>query len=314
MGDLKSRAVLESRDVGVLDQRARLAAELGARALDPAESFLSGPAGALACELYRESIYWSLCSQRARRGELSTQPDPSSAGALGALWAELERAVPQPSDADLTEARVDFVERTFVDFAELGPAAQEESARRLARVAGSLLAASSTTRQEIDAVWFKRTLRLGAIALVAVAALVGLSMLGTWREASKDFAQGRPWRASSTYGVVGCRSPAQTCAESPSYFMHTQQEEGPWVEFDLGVPELVASVRIDNRKDCCAERAAPLVVELSTDKHRYTEVARRTDTFSTWKPEFEARPARYVRVRAVGRTILHLSRVKVLPP
>src|SRR5688572_6464040 len=295
MAELRQRAAREDGGVETLTQRARLSAEVAARALKPGDSFLKGRADALACELYRQSIHWSLKAQEVARCEQSSQSgvEPSRFG------AELESAV----GADLT--------RTFADFSMLSPAEQAESARRLGAAADALLGSAATTKREIDRVWLKRTVRMGVCMFAVVTGLGSWWALRSRMEESQDLALGRSWRASSELSGAGCRSPAQTCREGPDYFFHTQEEERPWLEIDLGAPQSVAAVRVVNRKDCCRERATPLAVEVATTPNRFREVARFVEPITDRTLEFGPVPARYVRVRAVEKTFLHLSPVRV---
>jgi len=53
------------------------------------------------------------------------------------------------------------------------------------------------------------------------------------------------------------------------------------------------------------------VVELSADGVVWGEVARRVEEFVTWEAAFPRRPARYVRIRALRATILHLGSVAI---
>ena len=107
-------------------------------------------------------------------------------------------------------------------------------------------------------------------------------------------------------------SPAQQCEESPDYFMHTQDEHDPWLEFDLGSAQRVSAVRVDNRTDCCSERTAPLVVEVSTDHQKWRAVARRDAVFSSWLGTFSPTDARWVRLRLDKQAPLHLTGVRIL--
>jgi hypothetical protein len=92
---------------------------------------------------------------------------------------------------------------------------------------------------------------------------------------------------------------------------HTETENDPWIEIDLGAPKKVIRVEVINRGDCCADRAVPLVAEVSTDRMKWAQVARREEPFGTWKASFPARVARYVRLRAARHTVLHLQGVVV---
>ena len=73
----------------------------------------------------------------------------------------------------------------------------------------------------------------------------------------------------------------------------------------------MSRVRVLNRDDCCAERAIPLVVEVSLDRHGWHEVARRKDQFEDWTAKFSPVSARYVRLRVPRRSILHLKSVRI---
>jgi hypothetical protein len=44
------------------------------------------------------------------------------------------------------------------------------------------------------------------------------------------------------------------------------------------------------------------------------QVARKDDSFESWKAEFDPVEARFVKLRASRRTILHFSQVQVLRP
>jgi hypothetical protein len=70
---------------------------------------------------------------------------------------------------------------------------------------------------------------------------------------------------------------------------------------------------VENRLDCCGERARPLVIEISSDRKKWTQVVRHDDFFTTWRASFPRVRARFVRVRVPGSGILHLSRVRILP-
>jgi hypothetical protein len=57
------------------------------------------------------------------------------------------------------------------------------------------------------------------------------------------------------------------------------------------------------------ERAAPLAVEVSSDGSSFVEVARIDAVFSTWKPHFARQTVRFLRLRALKTTWLHLGSV-----
>jgi len=75
----------------------------------------------------------------------------------------------------------------------------------------------------------------------------------------------------------------------------------------------LSAVLVENRIGCCEDRAVPLIVEVSTDNKRWQTVAKRSQSFNHWRAEFSRVDARWVRVTALRRTYLHLSRVRLMP-
>ena len=100
---------------------------------------------------------------------------------------------------------------------------------------------------------------------------------------------------------------------SATFFFHTANEAKPSVTFDLKGPKYVSAVFVENRRDCCAERAIPLVIEVSNDNKRFREVARQKDDFTTLAKRFSRVKARYVRLRVDKTSMLHLAAVRILP-
>jgi len=162
-----------------------------------------------------------------------------------------------------------------------------------------------------DRLWFERVLRLGSLALASVVLSVVLSWWAEASEAGRDLARGRAWRASSTYGSEGCKSPAQQCRSE--FFFSTKEQNEPWLQIDLGGERTFSEVRIFNRSDCCGERAVPLILEVRGGDAPFREIARQTEAFDTWVATFPALSARYIRLRVARRSYLHLKRVLVLP-
>jgi hypothetical protein len=126
-----------------------------------------------------------------------------------------------------------------------------------------------------------------------------------------DLSAGKPWVASSEYGEV-CHSPERRCTWLKSYFFHTREEQGPWLELDLLREQQISRVQVINRKDCCTERVAPLVLEVSSDRTHFREVMRKNEAFEEWQARFAPVRARWVRLRVARRSFLHLADVRVL--
>jgi hypothetical protein len=83
------------------------------------------------------------------------------------------------------------------------------------------------------------------------------------------------------------------------------------VQLDLGRTQSVHAVRVENRTNCCRERALPLVIELSVDAKSWKRVGYRRIMFDTYTQSFASENARYVRLRVDRRTTLHLRRISV---
>jgi hypothetical protein len=142
---------------------------------------------------------------------------------------------------------------------------------------------------------------LGVLVLFAVAA---------YRWLEPDLAEGKRWQASSAWGAFpGTGLMAGEAAIDGRF--HTNDEQDPWVRLDLGGAQRVHAVRIENRTNCCKERAIPLAIELSVDGTSWKVVGYRRVLFDTYTQQFAAQPARYVRLRVDRRSVLHLRRISV---
>jgi hypothetical protein len=124
---------------------------------------------------------------------------------------------------------------------------------------------------------------------------------------------GKPWHSSSSYpGFPG--SGVKVARPQEVAFFSTNDEVNPWWSIDLQAPQLLGSVTVVNRTDCCPDRAVPVVIEVSPDGQTWREVSRRTETFRTWSPSFKPTKARYLRLRALRRTLLHFKDVRIHAP
>jgi hypothetical protein len=109
-----------------------------------------------------------------------------------------------------------------------------------------------------------------------------------------------------------CHPLAHLCGDTETdIFFHTNSEPDPWIRYDLGASVRVHRVEVRNRTDFGAERAVPLVVELSDNDVIYREVGRQDDSFTELAVDFSRQQARYVRLRVPRVTPLHLERVAI---
>ncbi|HET7545153.1 MAG TPA: discoidin domain-containing protein [Polyangiaceae bacterium] len=286
-------------------QSARATAEVGRRVEESPEPF-EYRVDAILCDLYRQSIQ---CSLRALHGA----PEPAQAPVVPApVPAELLlKAVPDAETRRKIESAIQS--GSFESFEELPERESAALVVALRKVATSLISELETDKRAVEALWTQRFLRLGLVlGLLGTIALVTMKFLDG-AEQRRDLAAGANWRASSVYpGATGCRSPQQECNESPEFFFHTEEEQAPWIEFDLGSAQQISGARVDNRKDCCSERATPMVIEVSSDQHHWQRVARRDAAFTSWSAHFAPVQARWVRFRLEQRNALHLQHVRIL--
>ena len=121
----------------------------------------------------------------------------------------------------------------------------------------------------------QRWLRVALIAAAVCLLVVG----GLARLQGPDLAKGRPFRISTPWAGWATCVANEDCG---TLMFHTDVDNEPWVEIDLGAPKTVRRVDVVNRAKCCADRALPLAVELSTDQKSWTLVARRDQAFAVW--------------------------------
>ncbi|HWO11282.1 MAG TPA: discoidin domain-containing protein [Polyangiaceae bacterium] len=232
------------------------------------------------------------------------------------LW---QAAAPEKllQQANLTQAEIDEAKQqlsgcSFADYADLPAEDQLRWARKLRIVAEGLLYGIEVSSGRYSPPWLARGLRV-ALLLVLIAGLGwGAASVREWMVELDNIARGKPWTTSSIYTAFpGCRSPARKCVESPNFFFHTNEQQQPWWEMDLGTVQKFSSVKIKNREDCCSDRVAPLLLEVSLDGKNWKQIARKGDVFTTWTAGFSSVEARWIRLRLQKKGILHLAAVDV---
>jgi hypothetical protein len=146
-----------------------------------------------------------------------------------------------------------------------------------------------------------------SVVIVGVGMLLVVAAM-SWLE--PDLAEGKAWQASSAWGSFPATGAMSGEAPIDGRF-HTTEEDEPWFRLDLGAVKRVHAVRIENRTNCCRERALPLAIELSVDAKSWQVVGYRRVLFDTLTQHFLTREARYLRLRVDRRSVLHLRRVSV---
>lgn len=291
-------------------RRGWLALEVAKRTLDPPERFSGGTPDAVAWELSRQAVYWGVRAERL----LATGVDDPSVRLESMVEGARPRLIAAAgSESELSALEPALAGRTLAEQSELSSEEQSRSAHAMLRFARSLLMDLEAPRVRVDRLWFQRLYRCGGLLVLFALIAFGALKIRDQFLHQRDVAYMKPWRTSSVYtATTSCPSPRQQCAESPFFFFHTLEDERPWLEIDLEQKIKISAAVVENRQDCCADRAMPLAILVSNDRKSWREVVRRTDVFGTWSPKFSPVSARYVRVQVMKRGPLHLHRVSIL--
>ena len=284
---------------------ARASAELADRAYDPIEPLRSGSSLPFSLSLYREAAFWVLVAQEPQEPPWRTLAD-----ALDGADPDVIRYGAGDTEEGVAAVRRALQERSFVDTAFLPSAELALDALAARSFVHALLGKEEQAERQVARLWrqrWSRTLTAGIVVLLVIAvSLWGLRQ----RHRAPDLAAGRPWRTSSVYRGFSPQSRVVD-GNATSLAFHTDEEESPWWEVDLETDRPIREVDVTNRGDGFGDRAIPLVIELSRDHTEWSEVGRRTTTFAQWDQNVGGQLARYVRLRALKRTWLHLEGVAV---
>jgi hypothetical protein len=299
------RAAIErSPETRVLTERARDTALVADRLFDALEPVSAATGQALAADLYRQSVLWSLAA-RAPSHLREASPE--------ALWAATGARDLLAFPLDLNErGRVEHAIQTgdFRSLALLPESERQRLAGQLRTLSQSALDLASPGDKTVRQMLFQRFVRLFAFLLL-LSGVVALAVVAAAYIGQKpNLAAGKPWRVSSTWGE--CKPELRSCGSLRSrIFFHTLEDVQPWVEFDLLTPTTFSEVYVRNRSDSVPDRAVPLVVEVSDDAQTWRAVARQNETFRSWTASFQPVTARYVRLRVDRRSYLHLEVVEI---
>ncbi len=136
----------------------------------------------------------------------------------------------------------------------------------------------------------------------------------------ENYALKRRASASSFTEVGGLKfaSGAVDGIKNGGYGFHTQREDKPWWEVDLGMEIAIEKVVIYNRQDCCSERARMIQILLSSDGVNFENAYQHNGSIfggaKDKKPltvPLQFRRARFVRLQLNERNSLHLDEVEV---
>lgn len=156
---------------------------------------------------------------------------------------------------------------------------------------------------------------LTRVTVVAVVGLAGLALIvsAASRRAREwlfppDLGATAKWQISSTIRSDGSAGQG-TRSDGPCFF-HTDDQDHPWIQITLPKVAKVREIRIENREDCCQDRALPLNVQVP-DGNDWRLLCQRRSPFSTWKCHPPPTKTRVIRIEHAGHHALHLKRVSI---
>jgi hypothetical protein len=124
----------------------------------------------------------------------------------------------------------------------------------------------------------------------------------------RDLAAGKPWVTNST--AFGLPASGFGPSTSEPLFFHTGNINKPHVDIDLGADYTIRGIEVENRSDCCKERALPLDVKVLVGE-TWQLVAERRAYFTTWSYDITPVRARKIRFERPGSEVFHLKRISV---
>ena len=299
----RAREAAPSAELALALNRVDGLLELVELALEPPEPFHSGDPNDALMLLLSEAF-------RVAGGAHLGLPAGASTGAVVEAWGADALAAFVPADASLPDLVAWLGEGRAECMAGLSVTEADERialCRAFVRASVAHVGAARVAVRALESQRRKRPLA-AAVGLVVVAAM---AFVGARRAlAVPDLAAGKTYTASSAIGGF----PTSGIVNVPvdfELFVHTREEDSPWLRIDLGRMETFRSIEIANRADCCRDRAAPLLVQSSDNGETWNDLGQRTDEFSEWTLSFNPTTARYVRVSVPRRSFLHLARVSV---
>lgn len=291
-----------------LDPAAAAATKLGMAALREAERLAVSPEeAALASSLDRSAVRLFI---RARAIQLGLT---SAAGPLTPLSCP-EQLRPPAETLEPTGLPADWFDRYVVEDAGefLLPELSQTERRNLTaaltahawRLAGPLHEATRGTRTWL----WRRTRRLLLLATPLVV-LLG-SILHTALK-PHNWARGAKVSVIDEFPNPHTDPAGLVDGDQLEVGFHTTVRTNSWVVIDLGQVRSISRVEIFNRRDCCHERAVPLLVQGGLDEKTFVDWGSRQHSFTHWTLRLaQPQRVRFIRLERKGRNAFHLAEVE----
>lgn len=273
-----------------MDQ-ARALLDLGERVRDRVAAVMIGSADVTALLLFHKAGLTALSAYQT--------PSQSTESA----WREvLPKILTTVTLSEAARLRADqlFPQELPLDPA-LAPAQVQSDVELLHQLVSALIMGLEGGEREVSLLRWLRVLRLGTLTVLVSAILVGAGFGIAKLTAATNVLAGIAPQTSSAFPVD---------LSSIGLAFHTLSEQDPWALYDLGAVKSLSDIEVQNRGEGLADRAIPLVVEVSLDNQKWSQVARRDEAFERWKPSFGPVGARYLKLTVKKVTYFHLVSVK----
>ena len=273
--------------------RARALAAGGLRSPEEA-----GPA----ISLLREAVALAVTALLVFRG----QHDAETPLSAGEAWQRLETET-LPVERALLEPLMASTDTLAPDRLET------RDALRLRAALEGLLAwlFRQVELRTVRRIWAVRVLRLSAVAALLVTLLV-VSLV--FALAPTNVAAGKPAHSSSRWPGSPDPRGLTDGVRGHGFGAHTQIEQDPWLEVDLGAPHAVRQVVVYHRSDGFERESLPLTLQLSEDHASWRDMGTRTALFTSaepWVAACNGARGRYVRLTLHGKGYIALSEIEV---
>jgi hypothetical protein len=281
------------------------AAELRARAAD---DLFEDPVASL--PLFREAGLLYMAALVAVTPDASLN-EPLRPAEVVEQFEKLDKARPCPCpkrDLDSFSQLVTGADPMAID--RLPPNEAVERAKSIHAVVGWLR--ELTEWRTVGQIKVQRYLRVALLVCVVVGTPAwGLNAALT----PKNIALHKPTSQSSSFPGASCPPGGLTDGvTSGAYGVHTNKEENPWVQVDLGDLYRIDTVKVYNRGDGWFDEGLPMTLELSENGTDFVEAETRSKSFGDWVPwtaHVGKKKARFVRVRGKKGAYVTLGEIEV---
>jgi len=275
----------------LLVDQARALLDLGERVRDRVAAVMIGSTDLTALMLFHKAGLTALSAYQT--------PSQSNESAWREVLPKILGTVTL-SEAALLRADQLFPQELPLDPA-VAPAQIRSDVELLHQLVSALIMGLEGGEREVSLLRWLRVLRLGTLTVLVSAILVGAGVGIAKLTAAPNVLAGIVPQTSST--MPGDLSFAGLA-------FHTLSEQDPWALYDLGAVKSLSNIEVQNRAESLGDRAIPLVVEVSLDNKKWTQVARRDELFEHWKPRFGPVGARYLKLTVKKVTYFHLVSIK----